>query len=130
MNLLVHYHTQHNHFMTLLDFVRDYPGEPCTRKVKPGRSNQSGFTGARDNKWQQHQLGHMHICIPTQTHNHASIPPLIFLQARCPSCCPTNSVKALKGLNNCEIIQQCGKVMDKNVVARFLNSQLSYNVRR
>jgi len=32
----------------------------------------------------------------TQTHNHASIPPLSFLQAGCPSCCPTNSVKALK----------------------------------
>jgi len=28
--------------------------------------------------------------------NHASIPPLSFLQARCPSCRPTNSVKALK----------------------------------
>ena len=31
-----------------------------------------------------------------QTDNHASTPPLSFLQARCPSCCPTNSVKALK----------------------------------
>jgi len=28
--------------------------------------------------------------------SHASIPPLSFLQARCPSCHPTNSVKALK----------------------------------
>jgi len=27
--------------------------------------------------------------------NHANIPPLSFLQARCPSCRPTNSVKAL-----------------------------------
>jgi len=27
---------------------------------------------------------------------HASIPPLSFLQTGCPSCCPTNSVKALK----------------------------------
>jgi len=27
---------------------------------------------------------------------HASTPPLSFLQAGCPSCCPTNSVKALK----------------------------------
>ena len=32
----------------------------------------------------------------TQTDNHASTPPLSFLQARYPSCCPTNSVKALK----------------------------------
>jgi len=29
-------------------------------------------------------------------HNHASIPPLCFLQAGCPSYCPTNSVIALK----------------------------------
>jgi len=28
--------------------------------------------------------------------NHANIPPLSFLQAGCPSCRPTNSVKALK----------------------------------
>ena len=31
-----------------------------------------------------------------QTDNHTSTPPLIFLQAGCPSCHPTNSVKALK----------------------------------
>ena len=31
-----------------------------------------------------------------QTDNHASTPPLCFLQAGCPSCRPTNSVKALK----------------------------------
>jgi len=28
--------------------------------------------------------------------NHANIPPLNFLQAGCPSCCPTNGIKALK----------------------------------
>ena len=32
--------------------------------------------------------------------NHANIPPLSFLQAGCPSCCPTNSVKALKATIN------------------------------
>jgi len=31
--------------------------------------------------------------------NHASTPPLSFLQAGCPSCRPTNSVKALKASN-------------------------------
>jgi len=31
-----------------------------------------------------------------QTDNHARIPPLSFLLARCPSCRPTNSVKTLK----------------------------------
>jgi len=38
------------------------------------------------------------VCILTQTHNRASIPPLSFLQARCPSCRPTNSIKALRVL--------------------------------
>jgi len=38
----------------------------------------------------------MQICTSPQTDNHASTPPLSFLQAGCPSCSPTNSVKALK----------------------------------
>jgi len=54
------------------------------------------FIGARDSEWQWHQLGHMQVCTLLQTDNHASTPPLSFLQARCPSCHPTNSVKALK----------------------------------
>jgi len=33
-----------------------------------------------------------------QIDNHASTPPLSFLQAGCPSCRPTNSVKALKAI--------------------------------
>jgi len=37
----------------------------------------------------------MQICTSLQTDNHASTPPLSFLQAGCPSCHPTNSVKAL-----------------------------------
>jgi len=49
------------------------------------------FTRAR------HQLDHMQILgtlLPTD--NHASTSQLSFLQAGCPSCHPTNSVKALK----------------------------------
>jgi len=61
--------------------------------------NQSGFTGARDSEWQWHQLGDMQICTSLQTDNHASTPPLSFLQTGCPSCCPTNSIKALKAEN-------------------------------
>jgi len=38
----------------------------------------------------------MQVCTSLQTDNHASTPPLSFLQARSPSGCPTNSVKALK----------------------------------
>jgi len=52
----------------------------------------------RDSEWQWHQLGHMQICTSSQTHNHASIPPLSFLQTGCPSCRPTNSVKAPKAV--------------------------------
>jgi len=40
----------------------------------------------------------MQVCTSLQTDNHASTPPLCFLQAGCPSCRPTNSVKALKAL--------------------------------
>ena len=58
------------------------------------------FTEARDSEWQWHQLGHMQVCSSLQTDNHASTPPIhpycSFLKARCHSCRPTNSVKALK----------------------------------
>jgi len=56
------------------------------------------FTEARDSEWQWHQLEHMQVCTSLQTDNHANTPPLSFLQAGCPSCRPTNSVKALKAL--------------------------------
>jgi len=42
----------------------------------------------------------MQVCTSLQTDNHTSTPPLSFLQAGCPSCRPTNSVKALKALKN------------------------------
>jgi len=47
-------------------------------------------------EWQWHQLGHMQVSTSLQTDNHSSTPPLSSLQAGCPSCRPTNSVKALK----------------------------------
>jgi len=65
------------------------------RRYQKGKTNLD-FTGARDSEWQWHQLGHMQICTSLQTDNHASTPTLSFLQAGCPSCCQTNSVKALK----------------------------------
>jgi len=55
------------------------------------------FTEARDIERQWHQLSHMQVCTSLQTDNHANTPPLSFLQAGCPSCRPTNIVKALKG---------------------------------
>jgi len=49
--------------------------------------------------WQWHQLDHMQIiCTLLDTGKHASTQPLSFLLAGCPSCCPTNSIKALKAI--------------------------------
>jgi len=64
-------------------------------RYQKGKTNLD-FTEARDSEWQWHQLDHMQVCTSLQTDNHASTSPLSFLQARCPSCRPTNSVKALK----------------------------------
>ena len=68
-------------------------------QYQKGKSNLD-FTGERESEWQWHQLGHMQVCTSLQTDNHASTPPLCFLQAGYPSCRPTNSVKALKASSN------------------------------
>jgi len=52
----------------------------------------------------------MQVCTSLQTDNHTSTPPLSFLQAGCPSCRPTNSVKALKA----NIKQNLGKISNDN----------------
>ena len=64
-------------------------------RYQKGKTNLD-FTGAKDSEWHWHQLGHKQVCTSLQTDNHASTPPLCFLQAGCPSCRPTNRVKALK----------------------------------
>jgi len=43
-----------------------------------------------DSERQWHQLGHMQVCTLLQADNHANSSTLSFLQAGCPSCCPTN----------------------------------------
>ena len=45
----------------------------------------------------------MQVCTSLQTDNQASTSLLSFLQAGCPSCRPTNSVKALKAKSNWHI---------------------------
>ena len=83
---------------TTTPFNGPFPGQPRwagTRKVNPIWN----FTEARDSEWQWHALGHMQVCTSLQTDNHASTPPLSFLQAGCTSCRPTNSVKALKAVD-------------------------------
>jgi len=59
------------------------------------------FSEARDSEWQCGSGTSISWVVCKSTHllptdNHASTPPLSFLQAGCPSCRPTNSVKALK----------------------------------
>ena len=70
-------------------------GTTRVSRYQKGETNLD-FTEARDSEWQWHQLGHMQVCTSLQIDNHTSTPPLKFLQAGCPSCRPTNSVKALK----------------------------------
>jgi len=76
-------------------FNGPFSGTTRVSRYQKGKTNLD-FTEARDSEWQWHQLGHMQVCTLLHTNNHASTPPLIFLQAGCPSCRPTNSVKALK----------------------------------
>ena len=75
-------------------------------RYQKGKTNLD-FTEARDSEWQWHQLGHMQVCTSLQTDNHASNPPLSFLQSGCPSCHPTNSVKALNELAMSDLWDAC-----------------------
>ena len=68
-------------------FNGPFSGTTQVSRYQKGKTNLD-FTEARDSEWQWHQLGYMQVCTST--------PPLCFLQAICPSCRPTNSVKALK----------------------------------
>ena len=71
------------------------PGTTRVSRYQKGKTNLD-FTEARYSEWQWHQLGtcksaprSRQITMPTPHHS-------VFLQAGCPSCRPTNSVKALK----------------------------------
>jgi len=84
---ITHTHT-HTHLTAHCPGLPRWAG---TRKVKPiwillkqETVNGSGISWA------------MCKSAPHSRHNHASTAPLSFLQAECPSCHPTNSVKALK----------------------------------
>jgi len=72
-----------------------FPGYTHVSQYQKGKTNMD-FTEARDSEWQWYQLGHMQACTLLQTDSHASSSLLKFLQAGCPSCRPTYSVKALK----------------------------------
>ena len=105
-------------------------------QYQKGKTNLD-FTEARDSEWQYRQLDHMQVCTSLQTDNHASTPPLSFLQAGCPSCRPTNSVRALKAQNKEwggegteTATKKCKteKLKSKNVYARSNSKSLGNNV--
>jgi len=72
------------------------------RPLRPHGSNAYAYWS--NSEWQWHQLGHMQICTTPQTENPASTPLLSFLQAECPSCRRTNSIKALKAIYRLNIL--------------------------
>jgi len=75
-------------------FNGPFSGTIRVSRYQKGKTNLD-FTEARDSEWQWHQLGRKSaprsILITMQAPHHS-----VFLQAGCPSCRPTNSVKALK----------------------------------
>jgi len=66
-------------------FNGPFSGTTRVSRYQKSKTNLD-FTEATDSEWQWHQLGRMQVCISLQTDNHASTPPLSFLQAGCPSC--------------------------------------------
>ena len=68
----------------------------------------------------------MQLCTSLQTDNHASTPPLSFLQAGCPSCRPNNSVKALKAYNIIQHLNVCYSVqLSEYVSAQYVSGSMS-----
>ena len=92
-------------------FNGPFSGTTQVSRYQKGKTNLD-FTEARDSEWQWHQLDHMQVCTSIQTDNHASTPPLKFLQAGCPSCHPTNSVKALKAYSRQYLCHKLLKSVD------------------
>ena len=63
-------------------FNGPFSGTTQVSRYQKGKTNLD-FTEARDSEWRWHQLGHMQVCTSLLTDNHASTPPLRFLQAGC-----------------------------------------------
>ena len=82
-------------------FNGPFSGTTRVSRYQKGKTNLD-FTEARDSEWQWHQLGRMQVC--TSLQHRSSTPPLKFLQAGCPPCRPTNSVKAQKDVIETNVI--------------------------
>jgi len=101
VNFYVLYKSKHSHTHTDTHthththrFNGHFTGTTWVSRYQKGKTDLD-FTDATDSEWQRYQLGHMQVCTSLQTDNHDSTPTLSFLQAGCPSCRPTNTVKAL-----------------------------------
>ena len=72
-------------------------GTTRVSQYQKGKTNLD-FAEARDSEWQWHQLGcaysSVHLAPDRQPRQHPTAQ--VFLHVGCPSCCPTNSVKALQ----------------------------------
>jgi len=55
------------------------------------------FTEARDDEWQWHQLGNMHVYTQLQTDNHANTSPLSFFTGRMPFLPPNQQHQSTEG---------------------------------
>ena len=113
---------QHTH-----PFNSPLSGTTRVSRYQKGKTNLD-FAEARDSEWQWNPLGHMQVCTSLQTDNHASTPPLSFLQAGCPSCRPTNSVKALKAITKKKTLQQ-NAVHDQQSVSHWWHKYVSQKVK-
>ena len=77
-------------------FNGPFSGTTQVSQYRKGRTNLD-FSEAR--QWVAVASAGPYTSLQLAPDNHASTPPLSFLQARCPSFHPTNSVKALKAYN-------------------------------
>jgi len=79
---------------TILLLLHPFSGTTQVSQYQKGKTNldllEQEIVSGSDISWD------ICKCTSPQTDNHASILPLSFLQARCPSCRPTNGVKAPK----------------------------------
>jgi len=66
-------------------------------QYQKGKTNLD-FTGARDNEWQWHQLGHIQVCTSLQTDNHTSTPPLSFFTGQMPFLPPNQQRQSTEGM--------------------------------
>jgi len=77
-------------------FNGPFSGTTRVSLYQKGKTNLD-FIEARDSEWQWHHPGHMQRCAPRSRQTTMPAPHLsVFLQAGCPPCRLTNSVKALK----------------------------------